>query len=138
MATNLLAGVLEAQTRNSLLAGDDLLRAAQDLVEALSTRRHLVMASDSVGDRVLGAALLLEPSIPLADRSSHFNGAHVMLVAGHISGDARMSMRACSVRALGALRVEAAMLTHWGEPIEGLDAILCIGSESSLRVAALA
>lgn len=131
MPTNLLAGVLEAQTRNSLLSGDDLLRAAHGLVEALRTRSHIVIAGDSVGERVLGAALLLDPSLPLADRSSHFDGAHVMLVAGHISGDARMSMRARCARALGAVRVEAALLSYWVEPIEGLDGVWCIGGDSS-------
>lgn len=128
MATNLLAGVLEAQTRNSLLAGDELLGAARSLVEVLRTRRTIALPSDSVGDRILGAALLLEPSLALADRSLGFDGCSVLLVAGYISGEAGVSARARSVRALGAVHVEAALLSRWADPIEGCDAVWTLGS----------
>lgn len=133
MVTNLLAGVLEAQTRNSLLAGDELLCAARGLVEVLQTRRIVALPSDSVGDRILGAALLLEPAIPLADRSLRLDGCGILLVAGHISGDAHVSTRAGSVRALGAVHVEVALLSHWADPIEGCDNVWTIGSERHLR-----
>lgn len=130
---NLLNGVLEAQTRNSLLRGGELLHAAHALVEVLRTYGGTAIASDSVGDRVLGAALLLEPALCLADRSCRFDGTRVLLVAGHIAGDARISARARSVRALGAIRVEAALLSPWPDPVEGLDDMWCIGSADAFR-----
>lgn len=133
MVTNLLADLLEAQTRNSLLAGDELVSAARGLVEVLRTRRTVAIPSDSVGDRVLGAALLLEPTIPLADRSLRLDGCSVLLVVGHISGDANVSTRARHVRALGAVTVEVALLGHWAHPIEGCDAVWTIGSDRHLR-----
>ncbi|MGG5259084.1 hypothetical protein [Phycicoccus avicenniae] len=133
MATKLLAGVLEAQTRNSLLAGDELLAAAQALVELMRTQNAVALPSDGVGDRILGAALLLDPTLPLADRSLRFDGCSVLLVAGHISGEANVSTRAQSVRALGAIYVEAALLSHWAEPIEGCDAVRSIGNDRHLN-----
>lgn len=133
MATNLLAGVLEAQTRNSLLAGDELIVAARALVELMRTRNAVALPSDTVGNRILGAALLLEPTLPLADRSLRFDGCSVVLVAGHISGEAGLSRRAHSVRALGAVHVEAALLSRWAEPIEGCDAVQSIGSDRHLN-----
>lgn len=132
VATNLLAGVLEAQTRNSLLAGDELLSAARALVELHRTRIAVSMPSDSVGDRILGAALLLEPSLPLADRSLRLDGCRVLLVAGYISGEASVSARARSVRALGAVQVEAALLSRWADSIDGCDAVWVIGSDRHL------
>lgn len=135
MATNLLAGVLEAQTRNSLLAGDELLNAARALVEVLRGRRAVVLPSDLVGDRILGAALLLEPTLPLADRSRRFDGFHVLLVAGHVSGDAGVSTRARSVRALGATHVEAALLSRWVDPIEGCDDVWTLSNRHLSAVA---
>ncbi|CAM3333342.1 hypothetical protein OCAE111667_04035 [Occultella aeris] len=133
MATNLLAGVLEAQTRNSLLAGDELIGAAFALVEVMRTRKAIALPSDSVGDRILGAALILEPTLPLADRSYRFDGCSVLIVAGHISGEASVSARAKSVRALGAVHVEAALLGQWADPIEGCDAVRIISSDRHLR-----
>lgn len=133
--TNLLAGVLEAQTRNSLLAGDELRSAASALVEILRTRRIVALPSDSVGDRILGAALLLESSLQLADRSRRFDGCRVLLVAGYISGEAGVSARARSVRALGAVHVEAALLSRWADPIDGCDAVWTIGSDRHLSAA---
>lgn len=138
MATNLLAGVLEAQTRNSLLAGDELLKAARALIELLRGRCDIALPTDSVGDRILGAALLLEPALPLADRSRRFDGCHVMLVSGHASGDAAVSTRARCVRALGATHVEAALLSRWAEPIEGCDNVRTIGSDLPVSEVALA
>lgn len=132
MATNLLAGVLEAQTRNSLLAGDELMGAARALVEVMLNRRTVALPSDSVGNRILGAALLLEPTLPLADRSLRFDGCSVLIVAGYISGDASVSARAQSVRALGAVHVEAALLSRWADPIEGCDAVQTIGGDRHL------
>lgn len=137
MATNLLAGVLEAQTRNSLLAGEELLSAARALVEVLRGRRVVALPSDSVGERILGAALLLEPALPLADRSRRFDGCRIVLVAGHVSGDAGVSARARSVRALGAVHIEAALLSRWTDPIEGCDEVWTIGSDRHLSAVAL-
>lgn len=132
MATNLLVGVLQAQTRNSLLAGDELTNAARALVEVMRSRRTVAVPSDSVGDRILGAALLLEPTLPLADRSLRFDGCSVLVVAGHISGEARLSARARSVRALGAVHVEAALLNRWTDTIDGCDKVWTIGSDRYL------
>lgn len=129
MATNLLAGLLEAQTRNSLLSGHELIGAARALVDVMRTQKSIALPGDSVGDRVLGAALLLEPTLPLADRSLRFDGCRVLIVAGHVSGDAAVSARARSVRALGAVHVEAALLGRWTEPIEGCDAVWTIGND---------
>lgn len=133
VATNLLEGVLEAQTRNSLLAGDELLHAARALIEVLGKQRFTAMSSDSTGGRILGAALLLEPSLGLGDQSHRFDGCTVMLVAGHVSGDARVSLRAKSVRALGATEVHVALLSRWTSVIGGCDQVWHIGSERPLR-----
>ena len=129
MSTDLLEGVLEAQTRNSLLAGDELLHAARALIEVLGKQRFTALPSDSTGDRILGAALLLEPSLGLGDQSRRFDGSAVMLVAGHVSGDAQVSSRAKSVRALGATEVQAALLSRWTNVIEGCDQVWHIGRE---------
>ena len=129
MATNLLAGVLEAQTRNSLLAGDELVRAARALVDLLLKHPAVALASDTAGDRIIGAALLRDPSLLLADRSQRFDGCNVMLVTGHISGDAALSARARTARALGAVHVGAAVLSQWVGPIEGCDELWTLGSD---------
>lgn len=136
MATNLLAGVLEAQTRNSLLAGDELLGAARALIEVLRDHPAVALPSGSVGDRILGAALLREPCLPLADRSQRFDGCNVLLVSGHISGDAALSARARTVRALGAVHIGAAVLGPWVGPIEGCDELWTIGSNRHLSAVA--
>ncbi|WP_313554930.1 hypothetical protein [Miniimonas arenae] len=133
MATDLLSNVLRAQTRNGQLAGDDLLHAARSLIDILRSRGATAVPSDSVGDRILGAALLLEPALSLLDRSRRMDGSHVVLVAGHLSGDARVAARALSARALGAVSVEAAVLGPWRGSIDGCDEVWSLGSERHLK-----
>lgn len=135
-SNNLLAGVLHAQTRNSLLTGNELLFAARAVLEILQEREATAVPGDSVGDRILGAALGLDPSLPLVDRSVRLDGRRILLVAGHISGDAAVSARAQSARALGAVHVQAALLSHWTSPIAGCDAVWCIGKNHALSLAA--
>jgi hypothetical protein len=133
MAATLLAGVIEAQTRNSLLAGDCLIGAARSVAELIRNRRLVGLASDAAGERIPGAALLLFPDLPMVDRSRRLEGLRLLLVAGHISGDAAVSTRAHSARALGAASVEAAILSQWGETIEGCESVWCVGDASPLR-----
>lgn len=123
MATRLLKDLLEAQSSNSSLSGDELSTAAH-FVCALARRTGLqALASDRAGERILGAALMIEPGISMADRSRRFDGSGVLLVAGYISGDAMVATRARSVRSLGASRVEVVLLTPWSRPIADCDAV---------------
>lgn len=132
MSTDLIGSVLEAQSRNSQLSGDDLTYAAKALFHLLRTTNFCAVASDPTGERILGAALVLYPSIRVANRSDRFDGAGVLLVAGYLSGDARVSTRARTVRALGAVNVHAATLTREMDHAEACDRVWHIGREHSL------
>lgn len=138
MSTNLLKCVLEAQTHNSNLSGDELMSAAIALARIARLRRFAVLPSDQAGERILGAALALEEAIEPADRSCRFDRQRVLLVAGYIAGDASVSSRASAARALGAENVDVALLTPWPDRIEGCDQIWCLGTPSPLMSAASA
>lgn len=123
MATNLLAQILGAQTRNSTFTGPELSTAAHSLVSLLADNSRWVMSVDPAGERIIGAALSLGGHFNLIDRSRRIDGRTVLLVSGHMAGDATLTTRAAYARALGAANVEVATLGEWTRAIPGCSRV---------------
>lgn len=125
MATrqDLLSQVCWAQTRNSTLSNDELRRAADLLTEVALGEGLRLMPVDESGDRLIGAALACRDGLPLVDSSRRLDGEEVLLVTGHVAGAVGIALKASLARALGAVRVDAALLGGWGETIAGCERV---------------
>lgn len=133
---DLLTQVCWAQTRNSTLSNGELRRAA-DLLAKVALREGLrLLPVDETGDRLIGAALVRRDDLPLVDASHRLDGKNVLLVTGHVAGGAGVALKASSARALGAVRVEAALLGGWNAEIAGCDHVWDIAPPSMSAVVA--
>jgi hypothetical protein len=125
MATcrDLLAQVCWAQTRNSTLASGELRVAAELLADVAEGEGFRLMPVDETGDRLIGAALVSRDDLPLVDASHRLDGEDVLLVTGHLAGAVGVSLKASLARALGAVRVDAAVLGGWSAGIAGCERV---------------
>jgi hypothetical protein len=115
------------QDRNARLSGEDLTRAADRLAAACEGRRVMV-GVDATGDRIIGAALVLHPSVCRpAVATARVDGLDVLLVSGALAGPFGLLRAAEQSLRLGANSVEAAVLDGWSEEIPGIGRTLDIG-----------
>ena len=120
---DLLSQVYWAQTRNSTLSSEELRRAADLLAEVAQGEELRLMPVDESGDRLIGAALARRDDLPLVDSSRRLDGEDVLLVTGHVAGAVGIALKASFARALGAVRVDAALLGGWSEAITGCERV---------------
>lgn len=128
MTHQVLNSVLAALQANGTLSGRDLRTAAENLVH-LTTSRTVLKALDAVGERIIGAALVLDDDLRTWDYTGRFpSKSTCLLVGGVVVGPVGISSAAEAVTAVGAARVEAAILSGWTSPIRGVTRIREIGS----------
>lgn len=120
---DLLSQVCWAQTRNSTLSSDELRRAANLLAEVATCEGLRLMPVDEAGDRLIGAALASRDDLPLVDASHRLDGQNVLLVAGHLAGAVGVALKASLARALGAVRVDAAIIGGWPAGISDCEQV---------------
>jgi hypothetical protein len=119
----------EAQTRNSLLRGEELNAAASTAAEVATRQRARLIAGDGAGERIIGAALSVLPAECLpANLAQRFDGQSLLLVSGVIAGPAGLAQAAARLRSLGARAVHAAVLGGWSEPIPDIETITTLGA----------
>src|SRR4051794_26349371 len=124
----LVQRVLNAQSHNALLRGDDLAVATGDLARiARDHEAAELVAADTAGDRIIGAATVLHPppTAP-ADLSQRLDGRNVLLVSGMIAGPIGLMQTAARLRSLGATDVRAAVLGGWDDTIPGIDELVTL------------
>lgn len=134
---DLLTHVCAAQARNSTISGEELNACGRALARHARSRDLCVMAVDTPGERLIGAALSVAGRIRLVDRSRRLDGQAVLLVSGQIAGPAHVALLARLARSLGAVSVEAIVLDGWNHPIDGCDRVtpLVLAQASSSRTA---
>lgn len=120
---SLLDRICDAQTRNSTLSGEDLRAAAQNLAALATRSRRILLAVDEPGERLIGAALMIDERLRAADTSRRLDGLSLLLVAGHIAGTTGISIKAGIARSLGASSVDAVVLGERALTIDGCDEI---------------
>ena len=120
---DLLSQVCWAQTRNSTLSSHELRRAADRLAEVAVGEGLRLMPVDEAGDRLIGAALAASDLLSLVDASRRLDGEDILLVTGHVAGAVGVSLKASMARALGAVRVEAAILGGWSAGITNCERV---------------
>lgn len=134
MTHGVLQTVLGAQQANATLSGRDLRVAAENLVRA-SSDVTVMKALDAAGERIIGAALLLNDSLATWDYTSEFpRRATCLLVGGVVAGPVSIATAARAAADAGAARVEAAIVGGWTNHIPGVARIREIGTTSA-RVA---
>ncbi len=120
---DLLSQVCWVQTRNSTLSSEELRRAAGILSEVAVAEGLRLMPVDEAGDRLIGAALAVRDDLPLVDSSRRLDGEDILLVTGHVAGAVGVALKASLARALGAMRVEAAILGGWNAGIADCERV---------------
>lgn len=118
-----LSQVYSAQTLNSTLANEDLREAAESLIDVAVGEAWRLMPVDEAGDRLIGAALVTRFDLSLVDASRRLDGQRVLLVTGHLAGAVGVALKATLAHALGATRVDAAVLGGWAEGIPGCERV---------------
>jgi hypothetical protein len=133
MSHDLLSSVLDAQRANATLQGAELRVAAEGLARLSRSGRTLLMAFDSAGERIIGAAMALSAvNVEVFDYTSAFPAdASCLLVGGHVAGPVGAAAAAAAVVEAGAARVEVAMLGGWSQPIEGIARVWRLGAVSA-------
>ncbi|BDD80321.1 hypothetical protein TPB0596_00840 [Tsukamurella pulmonis] len=138
MTVSLLSDVLEAQTRNARLRGDDLRRVGEVIAAHAVKGGVLVSAVDRVSERLVAAASIADGTVLVVDESERLDGQRVLLVAGHCAGPMSIATQASITRALGAMWVEAMYMAvdSGGWSIPGVDALAALNVHDLGRRAA--
>lgn len=128
MATlsDLLAAVAAAQSRNSTLRGEELRECGRETARLAQERGLGLLAADATGERLIGAALAIADDLRVLDRTQNLDGAAVLLVSGRVAGAAGLAQQARLTKALGASRVEVAVLGGWAGPIPGCVSVTSV------------
>jgi hypothetical protein len=130
-SSEILTRIGQAQSRNALLGGAELVSAASALADLAARLRARLVAADGTGDRIIGAAGALRPEdVRPADVSARLDGQTVLLVSGAVAGSVGLMQDARRLRNLGAVTVHAAVLDGWADPIEGCDDIHALSPTS--------
>ena len=130
---SLLDRIFDAQTRNSTLAGAELRDAAQDLAALTTRSRRALLAVDEAGQRLIGAALLMDERVRTVDVSRRLDGLDVTLVAGYVADTTGIALKAALARSLGVRTVDAAVLGGPVPPVEGCDHVSLVAPQRHLR-----
>jgi hypothetical protein len=132
-----LARLLEAQQRNALLAGEELVAAGTEVARLGRRHRAVLVAHDAAGERLVGAALTLRPrDCRPGDVTASYDGAPVVLVSGMIAAPHALVQTITGLRALGVGEVHVALLGGWTQEIAGASSITGVGSRPSPRTSA--
>lgn len=125
---DLLAAVVTAQSRNSTLDGEELRECGRQTARLARERRLGLLAADATGERLIGAALAMADGLRVFDRTQNLGGAAVLLVSGRVAGAAGLAQEVRMTKALGASRVEVAVLGGWADPIPGCASVACVSA----------
>ena len=124
-----LGWLVQAQRRNGLLQGDELAGAAATTVDIARHQRATLIAADEAGERIIGAAIALNPGeCEPTDLTRRFDGEVLLLISGMIAGPAGLAQTAARLRSLGAGAVHVGVLGGWPKPIAGIDTIATLGT----------
>lgn len=137
-AGNLLSNVCSAQSRNSTLRGEELRQGAQTITGLALDRGLALLAADPTGERLIGAALSGNDRLTTCDRSRRLDGVAVLLVSGRVAGTAWLAREARIIRALGASRVEVALLDGPAEIVPDCDDVFTLPSPETRPATAFA
>lgn len=129
---SLLDRILDAQTSNSTLCGDDLRSAGREVAALALSGGDELLAVDCAGERIIGAALLADDRVRAVDVSRRLDHQSVLLVAGHVAGTTGIALKADLARSLGAARVRAAVLNEERVNIQGCDSVVSLTSRRHL------
>jgi len=117
-----------AQTRNGLLQGEELTAAAEAAAEVARRRHATLIAGDSAGERIIGAAIALHPDgCRPADSTRRLDGQTLLVVLGLIAGPVGLAQTAARLRSLGAREVHAGVLGGWPGSVPGVETIATLG-----------
>lgn len=133
--SKLMDSVIVAQTKNSLLSGEELLDAAQKVHDIAMEQGLEILSVDRAGERIMGAALLMSRGVQPADVTYRLDGKSVLLVAGYLSGDAVVVQRNVQARILGARRIELLYLVSHGDNeilVTGFDDVHVVRYDENL------
>lgn len=107
---------------NAGLDAASLTAAAHEAWNMAADNSAVLIATDAVGERILGAGVVLGFGEHLvASRHSRLDGRHVVLIAGAQAGPAGVSEAALVARRLGAAAVDAALVGGWAGAISGCN-----------------
>lgn len=118
---DVLSAVLGVQSRNIALSAEELVSAARQVSVLVNVENLSAVPLDRTGDKIVGAGIARGIHLNMADTTRRLDNEQVLLVSGEIAGSAGISIRASTLRSLGAKRVDAAVLGGWSEPIEGCN-----------------
>lgn len=118
-AMDVLSTVLGVQCRNLALSASDLVSAARQISTLVSAENLASVPLDGAGERIIGAGIAWGLDLNVADTTTRLDNENILLVSGEIAGSTGITIRASTLRSLGAKRVEAAVLQGWCDPIEG-------------------
>lgn len=137
MTHELLWNVLGAQKANSVLSGVMLRRAAEDLVAIRRDLGAVVQAFDGAGERLIGAALLLDDeSFETRDATTTLpDGSVCLLVGGYLAGTVGVEMAIKMVKAAGAGPVHVALLGGHAGPLDGVVSTHQMAARANMLVA---
>ena len=134
MTHEVLNSVMAAQQTNATLTGRDLRAAAENITE-LATGHTVLKALDAVGERIIGAALLLDDSLQTWDYTGPFPAKSTcLLIGGVVAGPVGITAAAQGAAAAGATRVEVALLSGWSNPVPGVAHVRQMG-QTPMQVA---
>jgi hypothetical protein len=126
---DMMTRLVQAQTRNGLLLGEELAAAAHDAANLAARTHAQLIAADGTGERIIGAALALLPSeCRPADLTRRLDDQPLLLISGVIAGPVGLADAAARLRSLGARTVAAAVLGGWPEAIAGVETITALGA----------
>ena len=129
--------LVETQRRNSTLNGPVLADAAHAVSRLARRRRGALVAHDSTGERIIGAALVLRPgSCKAADLTERFHEDSLVVVSGMIAAPHALTQTINRLRSLGAAEVHVALLGGWPGQILGASTVTCIGELTRATAAA--
>ena len=112
---------------NAALSGRDLRVAAENLIP-LAAPGTVMKALDAVGERIIGAALVLSDAVSTWDYTGPMpTGATCVLVGGVVAGPAGIAAATQAVVNAGASRVEVAIIGGWSSPVDDVARIREIG-----------
>lgn len=127
MSHEVLQNVLDAQRTNAALSGRDLRAAAANLIP-LAAPETVFKALDAVGERIIGAALVLSDAVLPWDYTRPMStGAKCVLVGGVVAGPAGIAAATQAAVSAGASRVEVAIIGGWSSPVDDVARIWEIG-----------
>ncbi|MFF2389384.1 hypothetical protein [Agromyces sp. NPDC058104] len=125
------ARLYAAQRHAATLGGDELKSAAAAAGALAQSGEMELVAADSAGERIVGAASLLYDCI-IADTTRRHDGRVLLIVAGMIAGPHGIARTAEIARSAGAAEVHACHLGGWDGPIRGCSTVQLLESVNAL------